>query len=690
MKARMTGKSPDNDSDPTPTAPKSDLAEFIAELQRRRVIRVGLVYLVAAWLIIQVAQATFPALLLPDWSVTLVVVLVVFGFPVALILAWAYQLEGEHVDPVATSVHYVVDEHRKLDFVIIAALAAVVVILAFELYFRERPEEIGITAGHQQPVATELTAPATDRPSIAVLPFINLSDDQQNEYFADGLAEEILNLLVRIREIDVASRTSSFYFKGKDVDIKAVAQHLGVSSVLEGSVRRQSDKIRVTAQLIEADSGFHIWSETYDRKLEDIFEIQDDIARKVVDALELAISNDSSEVLNRVPTESLEAYQYLLQGRNYLRGERNDTRLQSAQKLFENAIEIDRDFAEAYAGLCDTFLARYERSRSTEFFESAERACYRGLTLDSAAGDVHAALGNLYRNSGQYDKAEIEYRQAIASNSLDIDSYVGLADTYVQEDRLDEAEALYQKVIDLQPGNWLGYQEKGRFLYYAGRVQESIGLFTRAVSLAPDAASGYLNLGSSYYLLGDFENAANAWRKSLELKPSTSAYMNVGSSYFFLGRFDEAAEMYKKASELSPKDFEVWGSLGDAYRYVDGGRALSDEAYRNAIELGEGLLDINQSDALVIAPLAQYYAHIGEADRAAGLIAIAEELEPQNMYVQYFAAVTKTSLHDTDGALSSIEKAVELGYPIDLISLDAGLASLAGEDRFQSLFKRSN
>ena len=686
----MTEQSPDNDPGTAPLAPKSDLAEFLEELQRRRVIRVGLVYLVAAWVIIQVAQTVFPALLLPDWSVTLVVVLVVFGFPIALILAWAYQLERDRIDPTATSVHYVVDEHRRLDFVIIAALAAVVVILTFELYFRDRPDQSDIPASHQQAVAVESTAATSARPSIAVLPFINLSDDQQNEYFADGLAEEILNLLVRIQEIDVASRTSSFYFKGKDVDIKAVAQSLGVRSVMEGSVRRQGDRIRVTAQLIEAESGFHMWSETYDRKLEDIFAIQDDIAHKVVNALELVISSDSSELLSRVPTESLEAYQYLLQGRNYLRGEHNDKRLESAQKLFENAIDIDRNFAEAYAGLCDTFLARYERSRSTEFFESAERACHRGLTLDSAAGDVHAALGNLYRYSGQYDKAEIEYQQAIASNSMDIESYVGLADTYVQEDRLDEAESLYQKVIDLQPGNWRGYQDMGRFLYYAGRVQESIGPFTRAVNLAPDVASVYLNLGSSYYLLGDFERAASAWRKSLELEPSTSAYMNVGSSYFFLRQFDAAAEMYKKASELSPEDFEVWGALGDAYRNLDGGRALSEEAYRNAIELGEGMLDINQSDALVVAPLAQYYAHIGETDRAGELIAIAEELEPQNMYVQYFAAVTKTSLNDTDGALSSIEKAVELGYPVDLISLDAGLAGIAGEDRFQSLLKSSN
>jgi TolB-like protein/Flp pilus assembly protein TadD len=682
----MTEHPPENAPD-TALSTKGSIKEFVEELRRRRVIRVALVYLVAAWMMIQVAEAMFPALLLPDWTVTLVVILVAIGFPIAIILAWAFQVESDHADPTATSVHYVVDEHRKLDFIIITALAVIVVILTYELYVREASPDLQVAADSQPAEPIDPGIKPGGRPSIGVLPFLNLSDDRQNEYFADGLAEEILNLLVRVREIDVAARTSSFFFKNKDVDIKTVATQLGVTNVLEGSVRRQGDRIRVTAQLIQADTGFHIWSNTYDRKLEDIFNIQDDIAREVVNGLQLVISSDSRDALQHVPTESLEAYEYYLQGRSYLRGEYNDTLLGSARTLFENAIAIDPNFAEAYAGLCNAYLAQYQRGRSTEFFEQAERACHRGYTLDARAWEVYTALGNLYKASGQAVKAAAEFEHAISLNSRNVDAYFGLADTYKQRDDGERAELTYQRAIDIQPGYWRGHLEMGAFYFTEGRFREAIEFFTRVVNLAPDNATGYLNLGSSYYLLGEFETAAEAWRKSIELEPSTSAYANVGSSYFFLGRFDDAAEMYRKASEIAPDDFEIWGSLGDAYRYTENNKALAALAYEKAIELGEKMLEINPSDELIIAPLAQYYAHYGNLDLAAKLVAEAEVLESQDMYVHYFLAVTYISLDDNDSAIAAIEKAVELGYPPNLLKPDAGLAPIIGDARVAVLIR---
>jgi TolB-like protein/tetratricopeptide (TPR) repeat protein/DNA-binding winged helix-turn-helix (wHTH) protein len=671
------GRHDDPAAHSAPVTAKADYRNFFAELRRRRVIRVGLVYLVAAWLIIQVAQATFPALLLPGWSVTLVVILIVLGFPFALILSWAYQVKSEGADPTATTVHYIVDRSRKIDFAVITALAALVVILAYERFFDD---------DSQTPAATQATSTSkSDRPSIAVLPFLNLSDDPQNAYFSDGLTEEILNLLVRVQVIDVAARTSSFFFKGKDVDIKTVATRLGVRNVLEGSVRREGDKIRVTAQLIDAESGFHLWSNTYDRKMQDIFEIQDDIARQVVDALEIVLSAESDAILARVPTSSVDAYEYYLQGRDYLRGEHSDTRLQSARSLFERAIALDSTYAEAHAGLCDTFLAFYRRSRSTEFVELAERACQRGLELDSGAVDVYLALGNLYRYSGRYEQALLEYQNAIDRNSNEAEAYGGLAETYKELNRFDEAERNYRHVIEIQPGYWRGYLELGSFLYYAGRLDEAIEAYSEVIRLAPDNATGYLNLGSSYYLKGDFENAATAWTKSLELQPSPSAYMNVGSSYFFLARFDEAAAMYRTASELSPDDFEIWGSLGDALTHSKSDPAQAADAYKKAVELGEGLLSVNPSDAQTMATLSQYYAHLGNTGRAMELITEAEKLQPQNMYVHYFSAVTHASTGNKAVALAAISKAVELGYPNALLAMDAGLSNLAGEEKFKEL-----
>lgn len=664
-------------------------AEFIAELRRRRVIRVAVVYVVAAWVIMQVAQTTFPALLLPDWSVTLVVILLVLGFPVALILAWAYQVEADSASHSETSVQIVLDKNRKVDFMIIAGLAAVVVVLAFELYVKDTTSAPAVATDASPPVSVATSATAT-RPSIGVLPFVNLSDDPQNGYFADGLAEEILNLLVRMKEIDVASRTSSFFFKGKDVDITTVANHLGVTNILEGSVRRQGDTIRVTAQLIAAETGFHLWSDTYERQLEDIFKIQDDIARQIARGLDVVLSSDSDALLDRVPTDSVEAYQFYLQGRDYLRGERNETRLQSAKTLFDRAIDIDSNFAEAYAGLCDSLLALYEHSRSTDFFEQAERACHRGLTLDAGAGDVNASLGNLYRLSGQYDKAVIEFERAIALNNRNVDAYDGLADTYLRQNRLDAAERAYQQVIDLQPGYWRGHLEMGNFLFDTGRIQEAVELFTYVVSVTPDNATGYLNLGSAYAMLGHFENADAAWRKSIDLEPRTSAFMNVGYSYFLLGRFDDSAEMYQQACKLAPEDFEAWGSLGDAYRHTADNKSLAIPAYQKAIELGEQMLDINPSDALTMAMLAQYYANTGNAQQARTLAAEAGKLEPRNMQVHYYLAVTKASLGKDDEAVAAIKKAVELGYPADVLALDAGLATIIDDDQVQLLLPNGN
>jgi TolB-like protein/predicted Zn-dependent protease len=665
------------------------LTEFIEELRRRRVIRVGLVYMVAGWLIIQVAQATFPALLLPDWTVTLVVVLTVFGFPVALILAWAFQVEAEHSDHSSTAVHYVVDSHRKLDFVIIAALAAVVIILAIELYARKSVDQLPVLEATQSTALSPAVATepgVSPRPSIGVLPFLNLSDDRQNEYFADGLAEEILNLLVRVREIDVAARTSSFYFKGKDVDIRTVANRLGVTNVLEGSVRRQGDRIRVTAQLIEAESGFHLWSDTYDRKLVDMFSIQDDVARQVVRALALVISTDSDAVLNRVPTESFEAYQYYLQGRNYLRGEFNATQLESAQSLFEKAIELDSDFADAYAGLCETFLALYRRQRSVGYFEEAERACHRGLTLDANAGELYTALGNLHRLSGQPETAAREFEKAISLNSRDLDAYFGLADTYSQRDDSERAQLTYRRAIDIQPGYWRSHLRMGRFLYYAGRFRDAIESFANVIGLAPDNATGYLNLGSSYFMIGDFSNAASAWQTSIELEPIASSYLNVGSSYFYLGQYEAAADMYRKAIALAPEDFETWGSLGDAYRFM-GNDGSAAEAYAKAIGLGEKMLEVNDKDPLVVAPLAQYHAHAGNEKRAAELIARATELAPQDYYVWYFSAIAYASLGRYEAAVDAVEKAVKRGYPAQLIKPDAGLAAVIEDSRVQAIIQ---
>ncbi len=249
--------------------PQSALSRIFSEMKRRRVTRVIVLYAIAGWIVIEVSSTVLPNLNLPDWSVTLVTVLVVLGFLLAIMLAWAFDIGpgGIHRTPEQT------------------------------------PAETSQAVPEEQPVKTEqATTDTVDLKSIAVLPFVNMSGDAENEYFSDGISEEILNLLVKLPKLRVASRTSSFAFKGKDFDIPEVARRLNVGTVLEGSVRRAGDRVRITGQLIETSTDSHLWSETYDREMKDVFAIQDDIAQSIVDALQMTLTPKDRRALQYVAT----------------------------------------------------------------------------------------------------------------------------------------------------------------------------------------------------------------------------------------------------------------------------------------------------------------------------------------------------------------------------------------------------
>ncbi len=290
---------------------ENSLFRFYHELRRRKVIRVAIVYAFVAWLLIEVASVVFPGLLLPDWTVRLVIALAIIGFPIALVMAWAIELTPDGIK-----------------------------------------RESGTSEQAAEVVATKsITERETDeRRSIAVLPFLNLSNDPENEYFSDGMAEELLNLLCKLPQLTVASRTSSFSFKEKDIDLGTVAGKLGVDVILEGSVRRSGDRVRITAQLIDGKSDRHLWSETYDRELKDIFAVQDEIAHHIVEALEIKLTpTQQRSIQKKATTGDMDAYDFYLRGRYFF--ERKE--LDYAQQMFEKAIEQDPEFVLAWAAAAE-------------------------------------------------------------------------------------------------------------------------------------------------------------------------------------------------------------------------------------------------------------------------------------------------------------------------------------------------
>ena len=390
---------------------------FLEELKRRNVFRVGIAYVALGWVMIEVTDTVAPVLGMPEWTLTVVTWFGIIGLPFALLFAWAFELtpEGlkrEHeVDRTQSTTHLT---GRKLDFVIIGLLVAAVVFLVADNYLLD---EVVETA--EVPVTQSSTAAQVDQSydSIAVLPFENLSDDPEQGYFSDGLAEELLNTFARNRSLKVVARTSSFAFKGQQVDIREIGEALEVATILEGSVQKSGNRVRITAQLIDVSSGYHLWSETYDRELVDVFEVQDEIAGRIESALKVHLESASGTRVTK--TTDAQAYDAYLRGRQGLH-QRTRSSIESAQRSFEFATARDPEFALAWAALAQArYLLSQRQYGTTEPKESnanAQALIDRALALDAELAEAHAVQALLYMDDGRYTDAVASLDHAIAIN----------------------------------------------------------------------------------------------------------------------------------------------------------------------------------------------------------------------------------------------------------------------------------
>jgi len=376
------------------------LSHLIKDLQERKVFRIASVYVVTMWIIIQGASDLFPVFGFPDWTIRFIVVLAIIGFPISVVLGWAYQVTPDGFVRDTGHEHTPAPGHRGrgIDFVIIGALVVLVAFLLFREQFMPGPEATVESTAQAQP-ATPGAAPATvatHPQSIGVLPFLNMSSNPDTEYFSDGISEEILNVLANIPGLQVASRTSAFSFKGTAADIPTVAQKLGVSFVLEGSVRRAGDTVRITAQLIDARKDQHVWSETYDRELTDIFAVQDEISAAIVDKLQPTVfaarGGGTKPRPNRSRTQDMEAYDLYLKGRSAF-SESDPEALRSSIGFLEASIEHDPQFARSYSALARSQLALSEiEDDGAQMFESALQSARTAVSLDNSLREAQMIL----------------------------------------------------------------------------------------------------------------------------------------------------------------------------------------------------------------------------------------------------------------------------------------------------------
>ncbi len=541
------------------------------ELKRRNVIRVAIAYAIAAWLLIEITATTFPILKLPDWSVTLVTVLVLIGFPLALILAWAYELTPEglkkekDVDRSDSITHIT---GRKLDFAIIGVLAVALVFFAVDKFVLDSDTTLASDTA-QELAATEV------QQSIAVLPFVNMSSDPEQEYFSDGLSEEILNLLAKVPDLRVTSRSSAFSFKGQNVDVPTMAARLNVAHVLEGSVRKSGNQLRITAQLIEVEADTHLWSETFDRELENVFAIQDEIAAAVVDALKITLLGEEPRSTETNP----EAYALYLQGRHFSNQGTAESHKQAETPL-KQALAIDPGFAPAWTNLGNVYRTGANTLGVRPFEEGnelARDAIQKALAIDPQYGPAYAALaqieteydfdftaaaqhvqqalalnpgdasilitaGDLNRILGRLDDAIDLHRQAVA---LDPVSYVGhlyLATSYSAARRLDEAAEISRLAISLNPGGGYGHYFLGNVLLRQGDAPAALA------AMEQETNDGYRLAGLAVvqHALGDARASDAALQELIEKWAAEAAYQ-VAEVYAFRGEIDLAYEWLEQA-----------------------------------------------------------------------------------------------------------------------------------------------
>ncbi|MFV0476546.1 MAG: tetratricopeptide repeat protein [Parahaliea sp.] len=657
-------------------SPVMGARQFIAELKTRGVYRTAAYYCAAAWALLQVADLFSPMLGLPDESVTMVLIAAAVGLVPALLLSWWYDLTPDGIVAATdTTVNTSRERSSKPQFIELGLILLLIVSVGYLYVDRLTEDE----------EALPLLAKQIVNPSIAVMPFTNMSNSQELDHLGDGLAEEILNLLSKFSELDVTARRASFAYRDQGLDTRSLFGQLNVDNLLEGSLRREGQHVRVTVTLLEARRGLQIWSQSYDRDLGSLLGLQEDIARNVVEALQVVLSEQSRKLLSRGFDIDPLAYDYYLKGRNYLRKQVDEANLNTALELFYQAIEISRRFPDAWAGICEAELNRFEIGRDTEHFNNAELACKQALNLDAAGFATHIAQGNLHRVSGRYAEALTAFNQALAINSAAVDAYRGRGKTYADMQQYKNMESDLRKAIQLAPTFWAVQNDLAAYYYRNADYEASVQLWRSVVVLNPNSETALNNLASALFMLGDMALAIESWRQSVVLAPTADTLSNLGTALFYSGDYIGAADNYELALRLTPDDFEITGHLGEALRLLPDQQARTQEVFQKALELGREQLEINSDKGYVRAKVASYLVFLGDYNQARDILNDKRETDERGLQEHYYRAVSFAAMGERQAALSALEAVVRLGYPRTLLYRDANFATLQQWSRFAAL-----
>ncbi len=534
---------------------------FFAELKRRNVYKMAVAYAVVSWLVVQAASLLFVTFEAPPWAMKVFVIAVALGFPIALVLAWAFELTPEgiklesDIEPNKSMTH---KSGRKL-----VGITAVLAVIAAGLFVFQLLSSKPTNTPRQNasPARTE-PATALDK-SIAVLPFDNLSRDPDNAFFAEGVQDEILTRLAKVADLKVIARTSTKRFQSAPENLPDIAKQLGVANILEGSVQKVNDQVRVNVQLINAVTNAHLWAEIYDRKLTDIFAVESDIAKTIADTLQAKLTGSEKQMMASAPTTDTTAYELYHKGRS-LWDKRSGDNIPKAIALYQEAIAHDPNYALAYAGLSSAYILApfYVGADRLDAGAKAKSAALKALQLDPKLAEAHLALGKvLFFSEIDLNGANREYKRAIELKPNDAGAHHWYGnDTLAALGQFEDAIAESKRAVELDPLSTVINADLGGTFYYARRYEEAAAQLRKTLGIDPTDFYARYNLGIALQAKGDLSGAITEYEKARQLGENTLVSTLCAQAKAYAGDKDAALRMLSDLDELG-KHREVVGYL---------------------------------------------------------------------------------------------------------------------------------
>jgi TolB-like protein/Flp pilus assembly protein TadD len=564
---------------------------FFAELKRRNVYKVAVAYIVAGWALSQGIAQVFPVFDVPNWAIRLLVVLIIIGLPMALVLAWMFEITPEGIK--RTNAADAVGQHsRGHTWIYIVVVAAA---FSIGLFFLGR-----YSAGNKE--SGRPGGPSPPEKSIAVLPFDNLSRDPDNAFFAEGVQDEILTRLAKVADLKVIARTSTQKFKSAPENLSEIAKQLGVLNILEGSVQKANDQVRVNVQLINAMTNAHLWAEIYDRKLTDIFSVESDIAKTIADTLQAKLTGSEKIAITTKPTENPEAHELYLRGR-YFWNRRTAENLAKAADYFQQAIGKDPKYALAYAGLadCHVLLPAYPGLGNTPRDElpKALEAARKAVELDDTLAEAHTSLARALASNLQLAAATSEFNRAIELDPNYATAHQWFGECLQSQGQLEEALAELKGAQEVDPLSLVISSLFGFALDTVGKSNEAIAQLRKTIEIDPNFGNAHGLLGNVLEHNGQLKEAIAEYEKNNSLHEDAISLAQLAGAYFLVGRKGEAQQLWDKLKSLSERQYvpaysmavvqSAFGNKDEAIRLLE--KSYEDHAPFDSEDLGWILVD---------------------------------------------------------------------------------------------------